>query len=173
MVAGLRRIEGVYRVDLYHRQRKLSVRFDGLVLDFSQLARGLNVIVDALSDSLSAGEASCPACQSKAPSLNWQQALRDSGPARWIRSKYEEISETFTAARILVQAQKRKPASFLPSTNTTIDILNDILVLYLIKIHWQMILYGWIRRPWQYKSEWMATFYLVFLLMRSKMPKSQ
>ncbi len=52
MVAGLRRIEGVYRVDLYHRQRKLSVRFDGLVLDFSQLARGLNAIVDALSDSL-------------------------------------------------------------------------------------------------------------------------
>jgi hypothetical protein len=52
------------------------------------------------------------------------------------------------------------------------DFLTDILVLYLIRLHWHPITQMWLKRPWLYRYEWMATVYMIFLLMRSKLPKN-
>ncbi|MDD5036373.1 MAG: cation transporter [Methylococcaceae bacterium] len=159
LVAGLRRIEGVYRVDLFSRQRKLAVRFMSTVVDFLALARGLAALLDELASAVETGLSTSKGAVNH--------------PASWVKEKYQEFKETVTAAAILVKAGTRKPQAFLPSSDTTLGFLTDILVLYLIKLHWHAILHEWIRKPWQHKSEWMATVYMIFLMMRSRMPKPQ
>jgi len=161
LAEGLRRIDGVYRVDAYPSQRKLSVRFFKMVVDFSTLARGLSGIVDRLKLAAHPLEAM----------ENTLEALKTSKFARWLRDKYQEAKETVTAAGILAKASGQGRAGFLPSGKAINDFLTDILVLFLIKQHWHYILHVWLPRPWTYKYEWMATIYLTFLLMRSKLPK--
>ncbi len=75
------------------------------------------------------------------------------------------------AAGILVKAARRGKPGLMPSFETVNDFLTDILVLFLVKLHWRQILYVWLPRPWTYKYEWMATSYLVFLLIRSRLPQ--
>jgi len=52
-----------------------------------------------------------------------------------------------------------------------ISFLNDILVLFLIKLHWNDITQKWLLKPFMYRYEWMALFYLFFLLVRSRKQK--
>jgi hypothetical protein len=47
-----------------------------------------------------------------------------------------------------------------------------VLVLYLIKTHWHLIIQHWLKRPWQFRYEWSAAIYMIYLLVRSKKPKS-
>ncbi len=91
----------------------------------------------------------------------------------WLKSKYQEVKETFTAMGIVVRSVgKARTTALSPEKQKfAMDFLTDILVLYLIRLHWHMILTEWMKRPWQYRGEWMATFYLIFLLVRSKKPK--
>ena len=153
----LRQVEGIYRVDLHRRQGKLSVRYTEGVTHFKLVAR-------ALFDALNNIEIQ-PACC--ANSIVNKDEQRDKG---WLQSKYQEVSETFTALGIVTR--NVKPLSLNPEQEKfTVEFLTDILVLYLIKQHWHLIMSHWIRSPWQYRSEWMATIYMIFLLVRSKKPK--
>jgi hypothetical protein len=52
-----------------------------------------------------------------------------------------------------------------------IDFFNDILVLFLIKLHWTNITQQWLLKPLKYRYEWMALFYMFFLLVRSRKKK--
>lgn len=162
---GLKQAEGVYRVDLYQRQGKLSIRYIEGVTDFKAVARALYRIVANLV--IPATE---PACCVGNP-LAQQEAKP--GVGGWFKAKYQEVRETFTALGIVAHAAaKTKPLALTPEKEKFLmEFLTDILVLYLIKLHWHMILTEWMRRPWQYRYEWMATFYLIFLLVRSKKPK--
>ena len=162
LTAGLRQIEGVYRVDAYPSQRKLSVRFMKMVVDFRALARFLS----ALLDRLTLPAKPCPSCQ---PLERVETGLPGNKLARWLREKYQEAKETVQATGILARAGGR--AGVFPSGKAITDFFTDILVLYLIKLHWHHILYVWLRQPWVYKYEWLATFYLIFLLMRSRLPQ--
>jgi hypothetical protein len=103
-----------------------------------------------------------------------QAAPKAEGIVGWAQAKCEEIKETFIALGIVVRAAgKAKPIVMTEEREKfLVDFLTDILVLYLIKLHWHMILTEWMRRPWTYRNEWMATFYLIFLLVRSKKPKN-
>ena len=163
----MKQAEGVYRVDLYQRQGKLSIRYIEGVTDFKAVARALFELVTGIQ---------IPAAE---PSFLVGDGLfhqeQVSCVAGWVKSKYQEAKETFTALGILVRAVgKGESLALTPEKEKfAIDFLTDILMLYLIKLHWHMILTEWVRRPWQYKSEWMATSYTMFLLIRSKLPKPQ
>jgi hypothetical protein len=66
---------------------------------------------------------------------------------------------------------KGPKALFKDPEKATIDFLNDVLVLYLIKTHWTRITQEWLVKPIVHRYEWMAVFYLFFLLVRSRRPK--
>ena len=153
----LKQVEGIYRVDLHRGQGKLSIRYIEGVTDFKTVAR-------ALFDALGSIEAQ-PACC--ANSITQKEEQSDKG---WLQAKYQEVRETFTALGIVTRTLK--PSALTPEQEKfTVEFLTDILVLYLIKQHWHLIMSHWIRSPWQYRSEWMATIYMIFLLVRSKKPK--
>ena len=153
----LKQVEGIYRVDLHRGQGKLSIRYTEGVTHFKLVAR-------ALFDALGSIETQ-PACC--ANSIAHKEEQNDKG---WLQAKYQEVKETITALGIVTRTLK--PSALNPEQEKfTVEFLTDILVLYLIKQHWHLIMSHWIRSPWQYRSEWMATIYMIFLLVRSKKPK--
>ncbi len=156
----LKQAEGVYRVDLHRRQGKLSIRYVEGVTQFKAVARAL---FDAL-DSIEAQPACCGG------GIAMQEGQQD--PPGWLQAKYQEARETITALGIVTRsAGKAAPLLTPEQEKFAIEFFTDILVLYLIKLHWHLIMSHWIRNPWQYRSEWMATIYMIFLLVRSKKPK--
>lgn len=168
LIAALRRAEGVYRVDLYRRQRKLSIRYLDTVLDFPVLLRRLaQAVADANRHEERETRPSAPA-----PSKRWVGGLRNTAVARWVREKYQEAKETVTAFGIVAGRGLARPPALLKRETAVIQFLNDILVFYLIKTHWHLITQHWVRRPWQYRYEWMSALYLIFLLVRSRIPKT-
>jgi len=169
LVTELRRIEGVYRVDLYPRQKKLSIRFIETICDFPALSQALYRLVGAAH--IPAPVPSCCA-ESEPQTTGLSRRLPEIGPVRWLRSKWREGGETATAMGIVARQRIARPGSgAIIKESTVIEFLNDALVLYLIKLHWHMITQHWLRQPWRYRYEWLAVFYLIYLLVRSRRPK--
>ena len=52
------------------------------------------------------------------------------------------------------------------------EFLNDLVMLYLIKLHWHHIITDWLPRPWTHRYEWAATLYLIYLSVQSRLPKA-
>jgi hypothetical protein len=167
---GLSGIAGVYRVNLYRSQQKLSIRFNESVCDFKSLARQL---FHLLADLEKTG-ALKPKPVSK--TAQWQEKAKaklDSFKAtRWAKEKFGDAKETVQAAKVIGKLSMKKPTAFMKDPEKTIiDFLNDILVLFLIKLHWNDITQNWLIKPLKYRYEWMALFYMFFLLVRSRKQK--
>ncbi|MFZ4702182.1 MAG: cation transporter [Candidatus Methylumidiphilus sp.] len=159
---ALLQAEGVYRVDFYLRQGKLAIRYIEGVTDFQAVAK-------ALFNALKTIDLHSPCC------AGGDIALREKGDAGngWLKAKIEEAKETITALGIVTRGggDPNTPILSADHEKFMIEFFTDLLVLYLIKLHWHLIMGHWIRNPWQYRSEWMATIYMIFLLVRSKKPK--
>lgn len=166
LVAGRQSMEGIYRVDLYAKQGKLSIRFLDTVCDFAAVVRRLYALVGELAKKAVAPRTAASACCSESRAIQPQAAA--SGLAEWVKAKLQEAKETVTALGILAgtgfKAINRKPRWMT-------EFLNDLLMLYLIKLHWHHILYLWLPNPWQHRYEWMATFYLIYLSVQARLPK--
>jgi len=168
---GISGIAGVYRVNLYRSQQKLSIRFNESVCDFkSSLARQL---FDLLADLEKKG-ALKPKPVSK--SALWKEKaksrLDDFKATRWAKEKFGDAKETVQAAKVITRLGMKKPTAFMKDPEKAIiDFLNDILVLFLIKLHWNEITKNWLIKPLKYRYEWIALFYMFFLLVRSRRKK--
>lgn len=170
LIMELAAIEGVYRVNLYRGQRKLSIRFHTSECEFKSLARQLHHILAKL-EKKGAFDSTSRVVGAALLKRKGKKAIRFS-PLAWIREKVQNTKETVHAARVLTKVRLKKPASFMNDPEKAIiDFLNDILVLFLIKLHWQNITQQWIVRPFKYRYEWMALFYMFFLLIRSRKAK--
>jgi hypothetical protein len=162
ILSELQSMEGVYRVDLNRRQGKLSIRYMDTVCDFAEVIRCLYDLITRLSVGIVT-----PSPQRKQPvSLS-----ASAGPVRWLRSKAVEATETFTAMNILIRQGVRKQKGLMKRPNWVSEFLNDLLMLYLIKIHWHSITHLWMVNPWRYRYEWAATFYLIYLQVKSRLPQ--
>jgi hypothetical protein len=161
---ALKQTEGVYRVDLYKSQGKLSIRYIEGVTDFKAVARALFQIITGLE---------FPAAEHSCCGGDLAEQERQPGLSGWVKAKGIEVKETFAAIGIVARAAgKAKPVLLTAEKEKfAMDFLTDILVLYLIRLHWHMIITEWMKRPWLYRGEWMATFFLIFLLVRSRRPK--
>jgi cation transport ATPase len=156
--AQLKQAEGVYRVDFYQRQGKLSIHYIEGVTDYKAVAR---VLFDAVTTI------ELPADPGGSESEADYQSTTD-----WMKAKYQEAKETFTAAGIVADKTSSSLLSMTPEKEKFIgEFFLDILVLYLIKLHWHILTEHWLKRPWQFRYEWTATFFLIMLLVRSKKPK--
>lgn len=167
LVAGLQSMEGIYRVDLYGRQGKLSIRYLGTVCDFGAVVRRLYALVNQLAGR--AAQTVRPAATSRADEPRAAGLpVAGSGLGPWVRDKLQEARETVAAMGIMLsrgfRALNQRP-------RWVTEFLNDLLMLYLIKIHWHHILTLWLPNPWRYRYEWAATFYLIYLSVQSRLPK--
>ena len=167
---GISGIDGVYRVNLYRGQQKLSIRFNETVCDFKSVAKQL---FDLLTDLEKKGELK-PKPVSK--STLWKEKAKAKldafKPTRWAKEKFGDANETVQAAKVITRLGMKKPTAFMKDPEkTVIDFLNDILVLFLIKLHWNDITQHWLLKPLKHRYEWMALFYMFFLLVRSRKQK--
>jgi len=95
--------------------------------------------------------------------------LGDFKATRWAKEKFGDVKETVQAAKVITRLGMKKPKAFMKDPEKAIiDFLNDILVLFLIRLHWNDITQNWLVKPLKYRYEWMALFYMFFLLVRSR-----
>jgi len=160
-------LEGVYRVNLFRKQQKLAIHFQETVCDFKQLAIQLYQLLDTLEQQ---GQFATNTDIAVSPS-EWKIAsqLKQTKLSRWFNDQYIAVKETAQAAKVITQLGLKKPKSFIKDPEKTmIDFGNDILVLYLIKLHWTRITQEWLPHPWLFRYQWTAVFYLFYLLIRSR-----
>lgn len=162
-------VDGIYRIKVYRRQAKLSIRYQEAACDFTALARLLFDIVGGLERKAMSESQRAVSTQA---GLGLKNKFRQLKISRWFGQKYGDAKETLLAARILTKAGFRQQGRFFSDPERVfIDFFNDVLVLFLIRLHWDHITKEWIPRPFKYRYEWMAVFYMIFLLMRSRRPK--
>ena len=167
---GISGIDGVYRVNLYRNQQKLSIRFNEAVCDFKSLARQL---FDLLTDlDIKGALKPTPVSTSNRWKEKAKAGLDDFRVTRWAKEKFGAAKETVQAAKVITRLGMKKPRAFMDDPEkAVISFLNDILVLFLVKLHWNDITQKWLLKPFMYRYEWMALFYLFFLLVRSRKQK--
>ncbi|WP_333877484.1 hypothetical protein [Methylobacter sp.] len=167
---GLSGIDGVYRVKLYRSQRKLSIRFDEAVCDFKSLARQLFNLLAELEKQ--GGLNPKPVAKPVSWKDKAKSGLNNFKATRWAKEKFGDAKETVQAAKIITKLGMKKPTAFIKDPEkAVIDFLNDILVIFLIRLHWNNITQHWLVRPLKHRYEWMALFYMFFLLVRSRRQK--
>lgn len=166
--AEVRQIAGVQSVHLYRGQQKLSIRYRSELLDFHELALRLSGLLAELERlGLFADKAVIPVAGRRV----WQH-VRHNRMTRWVGEQYQAARETAQAARVLGKIGVSGPKALIKDPEkAVIDFLNDVLALYLIKAHWTRITQEWLVRPYVYRYEWLAVFYLFFLLVRSRRKK--
>jgi hypothetical protein len=169
--SALTRHSAVSSARVYARAGKLAIRYIEGAVDFRELAALLKDAALA-ADAIDITSACCgePAGTGLVYEPGRNIADDFSG---WLKAKYQEAGETLTALGIVIRNTFgwKSQKGVLKHSDLT-DFLTDILVLYLIRAHWHAITQLWLRRPWLYRYEWMATVYMIFLLMRSKLPKN-
>jgi len=163
----LESLDGVYRVGLSRTSGKLAVRFHDAYCSFETLIRTLFRIVRQVIR-----RAQVAASQSKVViPINSRKAIPHPTPSapspiEWVKNKLEELRETLLALKILFsRAVGHRP-------RWVKEFMNDLLMLFLIKLHWHQILTEWLPRPWTYRYEWLATIYLIYLSVQSKIPQT-
>ncbi len=161
-------IDGVYRVQVYRSQKKLAIRYQETVHDFKGLCKVLFQIVSDL-EKVALADAKPKAVQVAKQRV--KTTLKELKVSRWFSRKYDDAKETLQAATIVGKGLTKPGKLFKDPEKMVIDFLNDILVLFLIRLHWEHITKEWIPRPFKYRYEWMAVFYMIYLLMRSRRTK--
>jgi hypothetical protein len=169
--ARLEAVPGIYRVSLHPEHDKLAVRYHPAVCDVPRVAR-------ALADGLRAVEAEglkpgCEQCVHEAREQSGAAGLKarvmNLGPVRWVRERVQRVRHTTEALQHLSMARfKHVPAVLQNPERMAHEFLKDILVLYLIKVHWDRITHQWLRAPFTYRYQWLAVFYLTYLMVRSR-----
>lgn len=152
----LNRKDGIYRVDLGVRAGKLSLRYQPELLSYQQ-------VLEALAEALRTVASSPGPAPAQPPATAWHRVLGLG--SRWLQGKSQEARETADALRIVARHRLGSPWMAPGATRT---VLNDLLIIYLIKTHWALIYRYWLRQPFEHKNHWVALTYLVFLLVRAR-----
>lgn len=162
---ALRNQPGVYRVTVYRHQKKLSVFFDPHACGLDKVARCLYAALAAPAVRMRREHAVTALAQ----------RLHVNQPLQWLRGKTGSLktkaAELKMKAKLLsgvAAAQMRaKPVlQGMLTEKAVIGFLNDVVVFYLIKVHWELITQKWLKQPLKSRNAWLTIFYLVFLLVR-------
>lgn len=164
-------LDGVYRVTFHPAYDKLAIRFHPAVCDAARIARALSLglaTVDA--EGLRPGCEHCVARQAnEAPPSGLKARVMSLGPVRWVREKAQEMRQTTAALQQLSSSRFKKVPAILQDPGKAFhEFLTDVMVLYLIRVHWDRITQQWLRAPFRYRYEWLAVFYLTYLMVRAR-----
>lgn len=164
-------IDGVMSVNLFRRSGKLVIRYQESVCNFVSLAKQMHAVLAALEQQGWFAPQAVAEVSKKSP-IGLKHKLKSSKSYRWLDDKINSAKETAQAAKIIGKLSTKGPKALIKDPEKAIiDFLNDVLVLYLIKTHWTRITQQWLVKPFVHRYEWLATFYLFFLLVRSRKPK--
>jgi hypothetical protein len=150
---GLRERLGVYRVHFEPKDRRLSIRYEPQQCTQQEVARQLRSLLDTLPPESPASPASDLPAEALAPQPG-SNLLGNAG--KW-------------ADRFLGGSIKSHLAPVMNGALTekaSINFLNDVLMFYLVKVHWDLISKRWMKDPIKHADAWLTTFYLIFLLIR-------
>ncbi len=163
---GLHQLEGVRRVTLYRHQQKLSVFYLDTVCDDHQIARKLAQLIELLVTRRRV----TPAGATPARGL-WQR-LRGAQPLAGLKARYQKWRTRARQVSAITRAHWRyNPALRMLGENpekAILGFINDAVTFYLIKVHWNLIVQQWLKRPIRFRYEWATVFYFIFLLVRSR-----
>lgn len=166
---ALAALDGVRSVKLYRGSRKLAIHFQPERSSPVELARHMFQLLTNMEQQ---GLFNLPPVSDRRASSGVTERFKHSRVGRWLDDKLLAAKETAQAARVIGKISSKGPRALIQNPEkAVIDFLNDILVLYLIKVHWNRITQQWLVRPLTHRYEWLATFYLFFLLVRSRRPK--
>ncbi|MBL8429873.1 MAG: hypothetical protein JNJ95_08295 [Dechloromonas sp.] len=158
---GMKSLAGLSSAAVDRGWKRISIRFDALILSTSEVARHLFSLLPGLP--LDAAPAAEPEV---APSLdlnNGLQPLLDKLKAMII--PVEPPPEGSLQARFQPMVE-----SALTEKAIT-NFFNDIVAFYLIRVHWDLITKRWLQNPVANSNAWLTVFYLVFLLVRYRKTK--
>lgn len=155
--AGMRACAGVYRANFHRGQRRLVLRHDPYVIDAAGLAKALKSLLARPPVAPAEDAAPRPRGSTDAP----RQAERVFGA---LRARLERWRGA--AAGGGVGARLKPVMAGALSETAVINFLNDLIAFYLIKAHWELITQRWLKAPLRHADAWLATFYLIFLLVR-------
>lgn len=160
-------IDGVYRVGLIPRSGKLAIRFHAAFCSFEKLIRTLFALVKRIIGRTETKPSTARGMVPAGPRrVSEPASFLPSSSVAWLKAKAVEIQETFLALKILfLRSIEHRP-------RWAQEFMNDLLTLFLIKLHWHQILTEWLPRPWTFRYEWMATLYMVYLSVQSRMPQA-
>ena len=168
---AIKNINGVYRVNLFRNKKKLSIRFVEESLPFQELTQQL---ISLLTDIEKKGFFKAKSTPVKISSFKESIKLSDWKGVSWAKGKYTETKETAQAIGILTKfGLKKKPEILANPERALVTFFNDVLVLFLIKIHWKLITKKWLLEPMKYRYQWITIFYLMYLFIRSKANKNK
>ena len=164
--AGLLRRAGVYRVAFETEGRRLSIRFEPAQCSLHDVARQLRGSLEDLPQEPTA-EATPPppAPDPLAATRRTIERGAQEINAR-VRRLIEKLRQPGAAPEGSLQARLQPILKGALTEKATINFLNDVLMFYLIKVHWDLITKRWMKDPVRHADAWLTTFYLVFLLIR-------
>ena len=161
--SGLRRVDGVYRVVVFPGQGKLSIRWAEEVCSLAEIVRALADLVGRAA----VGELAPPQ-----PRPGLLRRIRQAPPLVRLRARYDDIRAKGELVYRLVAAKSGGKAALpFDAKDWFIHFANDLVVFYLIRLHWDRIVGQWLPRPWTFRYQWMTVVYLVFLLVRFRKAK--
>src|SRR5512145_1916667 len=130
---GLRQVEGVYRVTLFTGAGKLSIRWAEEVCSLAAVVRRLAAIVGDFADG-----AAVPATAAPSPGL-WAR-LKAAAPVVRLRARYDELkAKAAVLNQIMALKTGGKVALPVDAKDWVMHFANDLVVYYLIRIHWDRI----------------------------------
>ena len=160
---GLRQVEGVYRVVVFASQGKLSIRWSEEVCPLAEVVRALAELV---------GRAATGELAPAGPRPGLLQRIRQAPSLVRLRTRYQDIrSKGELVCRLVAAKSGGKAALPFDARDWFIHFANDLVVFYLIRLHWDRIVGQWLPRPWNFRYQWMTVVYLVFLLVRFRKAK--
>ncbi|TAN46023.1 MAG: hypothetical protein EPN26_15865 [Rhodospirillales bacterium] len=153
------RLEGVYRVLIFARSRKLSIRYDQAACAEAQVIRHLAALVTKMPDSFQP--------EPSATLKGLKQKILSNPLARWGQEKLEQTRKGAETVKQLVDIKmgKKQPLPF-DAKEWGIHFVNDLVAFYLIRVHWERIFRQWLPDPWTYRYQWLTIIYLTTVLVR-------
>ena len=155
--------DGVYRVNLFRNKQKLAIRFTEESLTQHELVQQLIKLLTGLEKK---GFFNAKPDTEKTSNFTKNFTLPNWKSTSWAKEKYTETKETAQAIGVLAKlGLKKKPEILANPEKILITFFNDVLVLFLIKVHWKLITKKWILSPLKYRYQWLTIFYLMFFLI--------
>jgi hypothetical protein len=162
---GLRQRTGVYRVTFEPEGRRLSIRFEPQQCGLHDVARQLRGLLDDLpAEAVTESTAPPPPHD---PLATTRRAIERG--AREVSTRVHRAIDKLRqpgAPEGSLQARLQPILKSALTEKASINFLNDVLMFYLIKVHWDLITKRWMKDPVRHADAWLTTFYLVFLLVR-------
>jgi hypothetical protein len=151
--AGLRERSGIYRVGFEPEGRRLSIHFEPGQCTLADVGRQLRGLLDTLPPESSPASSPAPAPLPGAELLGQARKWAERFMGGSIQSRLDPIMKGALTEK------------------ASINFLNDVLMFYLVKVHWDLITKRWMKEPLKHADAWLTTFYLIFLLVRYRKGK--